>query len=64
MINGEKIRELMKECGIDAKELAQTVGVSEAMISYIINGLRDTNVTTLVRIAHTLGCKVDSLIKA
>lgn len=62
MINGERIKELMKEQGITNKELAEEVGITEAMISYIIRGLRDTTVGTMVRIAKRLGVKVDELI--
>lgn len=64
MINGERIKELMKEQGITNKELAEAVGVTEAMISYIIRGLRDTTVGTMVRIANRLGVAVDELVEA
>lgn len=63
MINGERMKKLMKEQGITNKELAEAVGVTEPMISYIIRGLRDTTVTTMVRIANRLGVKVDELIE-
>ena len=62
MVNGERIKELMKEQRITNKELAEEVGVTEAMISYIIRGLRDTTVGTMVRIAKRLGVKVDELL--
>ncbi|MBR0443676.1 MAG: helix-turn-helix transcriptional regulator [Clostridia bacterium] len=64
MINGERMKELMKEQGITNKELAEAVGVTEAMISYIIRGLRDTTVATMVRIANRLGVKVDELLES
>ena len=62
MINGEKVKELLLEKGMEEKELAAAVGVSTAMITYIIKGLRDTPVTNAVRIANALGCTVDELI--
>lgn len=62
MVNGEKIKELMKEKGISGKELADKVGVSAAMISYIIKGFREPNVAALARIAQTLDCTVDELL--
>ena len=43
-------------------ELAVRLGVSGAMMSYIINGLRDTTVSKLVRIAEELDCALDELI--
>jgi transcriptional regulator with XRE-family HTH domain len=62
MINGEKIREFMRQKEIQGDELAGQIGVSPAMMSYIINGLREPSVTVLVRISKALGCTVDELI--
>lgn len=62
MINGEKIRDLMKQKDIQGDELAGQIGVSPAMMSYIINGLREPSVTVLVRISRVLGCTLDDLI--
>ena len=62
MINGEKIRERLKERGMEEKELAAAIGVSQAMITYIIKGLRDTSVTNAVRIAKELDCTIDELV--
>lgn len=62
MVNGERIRELMKGKGIEGKDMADKVGVSAAMISYILKGLREPNVAVLSRIAKELGCTVDELI--
>ena len=62
MINGKKIKERLLEKGMEEKELAAAVGVSQAMITYIIKGLRDTTVTNAVRIANALDCTVDELI--
>lgn len=63
MINGEKIKELMKKRDVTGVELAATVGISEPMVCYIIKGLREPSVTVLVRIADALGCSVDELIR-
>ena len=62
MINGEKLRYLMDQKGIQGQELAASVGISKSMISYIIQELRDTTVTVLVRITKVLGCTADELI--
>lgn len=62
MINGKRIRELLREKGMTESELAVRLGVSGAMMSYIINGLRDTTVSKLVRIAEELDCALDELI--
>lgn len=62
MINGEKIREFMKQKEIQGDELAGQIGISPAMMSYIINGLREPSVTVLVRISRVFGCTLDDLI--
>lgn len=62
MINGERIRAIMRSKGITGRELALRVGVSEAMISYILQGLRAPNLQTLIRIATELDCKIDEII--
>ena len=62
MVNGKKIQELMTQKNILGKEMAQLIGVSEAMMSYIIRGLREPNVATLVRIAKELDVTVDELV--
>lgn len=63
MINCEKIKELLKRRGMQAQELAAAVGVSASMMTYITKGLREPSVAILVRIAETLECSVDELIK-
>ena len=63
MVNGQKIRDLMLSKGIDGMDMAERVGISGQMMSFIIRGLREPNVTTLARIAHELGVTVDDLIK-
>ena len=62
MVNGEKIRQLMTEKGIQNKEMAMKAGVSESMMTFIVQGLREPNVSVLVRISGVLGCTVDELI--
>lgn len=62
MVNGNKIKELMKEKGMKSKEVAQKVGISEPMMSYILGGLRDPNVITLARMARLLEVSADDLI--
>ncbi len=62
MVNGVKIKTLMNERGISNKEMANTIGVSEAMMTYITQELKDPNVKVLSRIAKKLDCTVDELI--
>lgn len=62
MVNGNKIKRIMEEKGILNKELAADAGISEAMMTYIIKGLREPTVAVLSRIAKKLDCTVDSLL--
>ena len=63
MVNTEKLAELMEKRGILARDLANRVGVSEPMMSYITRGMKQPSVEVLVRIANALECKVDDLVK-
>ena len=63
MVNGERIKELMLAKGMDSMDMALKVGISGAMMSYIIRNLREPNVTTLARIAKELGVTVDELLR-
>ena len=62
MVNAQKIRELMQEKGVQNKDLAEAVGVSEPMMSYITRGLREPSVYFLTRIAAKLECTLDELV--
>lgn len=62
MINGERVRALMREKGIMSKDMAAKVGIGESMMSYILSGLREPSVPVLVRIARALDVAVDDII--
>lgn len=63
MVNGAKIKTLMNERGITGEEMAKTVGISQSMMTYVTQELREPTVTVLARIAKKLDCTVDELIK-
>ena len=44
-------------------ELAQMVGITQAMVSHYETGRCNPDLETAARIANALGCKVDDLIK-
>lgn len=62
MINYEKIAELIHDKGLEQKALAEEVGVSEAMMSFIVRGLKEPSLTVLTRIAKALDVPVAELI--
>lgn len=59
----KKIKLLLKEKGISQTELAENVGVSQAMISYIVKGFKVPSVTLLKRISDYLGVTMDELVQ-
>ena len=62
MVDGEKIARMMRAQNITSARMAEIVGVTPAMMTYITQGKREPNVKCLVAIANTLGCKVDDLL--
>nr|DAP99645.1 MAG TPA: helix-turn-helix domain protein [Caudoviricetes sp.] len=58
---GEKIKKYRKDRGITQKELAEAVGVTQAMIAYIESDLKMPSVNILFNIAKELNVSVDSL---
>ena len=45
------------------KDLAECVGVSEMMLSYIVRGVKNPSIEVAKRIADTLGVTIDELVK-
>ena len=48
---------------ITQKQLADAIGITQAMVSHYETGRRTPDLETAARIANALGCKVDDLIK-
>lgn len=63
MVNGAKIKELRESNGITLLELGKAVYATEAMISYIENGIRSPSVELLKRIADYFGVSMEDLLK-
>lgn len=59
---GEKIKDCMTKCGVTQAELAKAAGVSEAFISYVVEGKKMPSVPVLKRIAQRLGVLMDELV--
>ena len=63
MLDGKKIKELMEKHSMLQKDLAECVGVSEMMLSYIVRGVKNPSIEVAKRIADTLGVTIDELVK-
>ena len=56
---GNRIKELRKEQGMDAKELAQKIGTDASNLSRIEQGRFSVGLDTLCKIANVLNMKID-----
>lgn len=61
-MNGERLKALLVEKGIQQAELAENVGVSQAFISYLIKGLKQPSLILIKRIADYLHVPIDELV--
>ena len=59
---GENLKHAREHKGLTQKELARQVLVNSVNIAYFENGDKIPSITTLVRIADTLNCSIDSLL--
>jgi len=60
-IFGRRLRELRQKQGITQHELAIASGLTDAYISNVENGFAVPSLTTVLRLAVALGCKVTAL---
>lgn len=58
----EKLKMLRKEKNLGQTELARALGVSKGTISLWENGLREPNMSSLIRIAQYFDVSVDFLV--
>lgn len=62
IIFAENLREIMKEKGIEQKTLAQVIGVSDAAVSFWLNGQKFPSPGKVQKIADFLGVRKSQLI--
>jgi len=58
---GQRLRELRQELGVTQRALATASGLTEAYISNMENGFAVPSLTTVLRLALALNCKVTAL---
>ena len=59
---GERLLDIMRELHLNQKQLAHSVGITEAALSHYIKGDRIPRSTVLAKIASTLGTSSDYLL--
>ncbi|MCG8516138.1 MAG: helix-turn-helix domain-containing protein [Halanaerobiales bacterium] len=63
VIIGDRILRLRKELNLNQKELAESIGITEASLSRYENNLREPKAEIIARISKALGCSTDYLLK-
>jgi transcriptional regulator with XRE-family HTH domain len=61
---GERLREVRQKRGVTQEQLAVNARMSEAYISNMEHGLKVPSLTTILRLAVALNCKVMDLVGA
>lgn len=59
---GEKITNLRQELGLNQKQLAEKVGITEASLSRYENNLREPRAEIISRISEVLNCSTDYIL--
>lgn len=59
---GRRLRELRQKYDFTQQRLSITTGLTEGYISNMERGLKVPSLTTILRIAVALGCKVTELV--
>lgn len=59
---GRRLRELRQKYGVTQQQLSVATGLTEGYISNMERGLKVPSLTTILRLAVALGCKVAELV--
>ena len=60
---GKKIRQARKNAGLTQQELANKIGVTQAMVSYYEKDIKKQTIEVTKRIASVLNVSLDELVK-
>ncbi len=63
MAVGEKIKEYRENAGLKQRQLAESVGVSYAMINQVERGTKNPSLQVAYEIARVLGCSVEDFLE-
>jgi len=58
---GEKLKRAMDNCDVTQAELAEAVGVTQAFMSYMVNGIKKPSIDVLKRVAEYLHVSMEDL---
>ena len=60
---GKNLTEVLDSLGMIQRDLASLTGLTEACISQIVNGRREPNLSTVVKIMKVIPVKFERLLK-
>ena len=63
MFNFDLVSQKIDELGLASNEVAEKIGVSNAMVSYIKNGFKVPSLIVAFRLSRLIGCTLDELVK-
>lgn len=63
MFNYLFVAQKIDELSLTLDEVGEKIGVSNAMVSYIKNGLKVPSLLVAYRISRLIGCTLDELVK-
>lgn len=58
----ENVRQLRERMKLSQQELAEQVGVNQAMIHYIEAGTKVPSLAVTIGLANAFGCSIDELV--
>lgn len=59
---GLSIRRMREDSGLEQQELAEKIGISRALMSYIETGSRSPSLSVVIALSDVLHCSIDELI--
>lgn len=59
---GKNLQKIMTTLGMTQKDLAEELGVTQACVSQLLNGVREPSLKTICKILNTIPVKFEILI--
>lgn len=63
MFQREKFKDYMAKNGISYTEMGRRLGVTEAFIRHVVNGVKQPSLAMAADISEMMGCTVDELVR-
>lgn len=57
-----RLKEIRKQRGMTAEEVAKEIGVTQAAVANWENGRREPNTATIIKLTEVFGCTADELL--